>query len=622
MSCASIGRDRKRVLGFYKSCSAAIFTKSLLARSNPTNIQQQVLSLARQNEIVETEHENQITATILKPNESQENVIERVKASFTDRISNTKGLERSKLIQDASDSIQNSEIPSVYEPMMRAWAHKKFELAKNDIERHLQQTMRTSDGLQNAQLCFVYLKGILGKSAAQIADKQAELYEYLRPHEQIYAETYEQAETLHKRNRFVRFFHSSLINMLISSLEQTVPAILDYKLQIAACSIAMRDFLTPLADYIDRKLAWLSMTGQKLQQVTQLCENKTNSIANASTVFHVPNGIELTDKKYLEKGFNNQLKKYGGPEQLALRIREMFLNEHGTLAFLAESSLDETMEAFESICESIFRPEIETTDVLSEFKQLYPNKNKQRRILAQLIRQSEGSFLTLGEVDEPVTWLKAANIPSSEHEEWARETLLAADTKSGKWEIAVDNSELDRFTIFQLRGNISLTTHLERLGVSDDEEGWAKVIERAPDPGSSIIVPPNPTLRQFRRVLAKSIVNGQFTYSKDSGFVLSSSSGKDLPLGKNFESVNVTLRPKWSELVFIESSFNRNLVVAEEQILEKLNQLISELKSVQPKDERLQLIDTVAVYECLKQSELLLPRFRRMRNARIKRFIQ
>lgn len=357
----------------------------------------------------------------------------------------------------------------------------------------------------------------------------------------------------------------------------------------------------------------------KLAQVAQICENKANGVAAKPTILKVPLGIELTTPEYLNDYFQDYVNKQGGEDRFTASLLNHFLQKYGSLAFLADASLEEYEEAFTAVCEDVFCPDIENTDVISEFKRLFPDRNKQRRIIRQLIKQSEGRLRTTGEVNKPVTWLKGANVSSSEHADWLREILESVDKKPGKWEVAVHNDP-DQIVIAQLRGGISLQPFIDRIAPPDNPEGWAIMVDRAPDPVSVLIVRPNPTQRQFKRVLAKAIANGQLTVDEDCCYILSSSSGQPLILGKTFESVEAALQPRWSELVFIESTFGRNLVVAEAEIISKLNNMKEEIQSSDlASDPRLSLIDLTAVDECLIQTELLLPRLRRIRKANQKR---
>jgi hypothetical protein len=450
-------------------------------------------------------------------------------------------------------------------------------------------------------------------------EKIKELQEFLQPHDQIIAEASEQTDRLQKSNWLIRMVNLPLINRLAYSLETSGIAAISYQLQIAACEIAVNNVLMPLIDYLDRRSTWLSGMNHKLAQVAQICENKANSVAAKPTILKVPLGFELTTPEYLDNYFEDYVKKQGGEDKFAAYLLNHLLQKYGSLSFLADASLEEYKEVFTNVCEDFFRPDIESTDVISEFKRIYPDRVKQHRIIRQLIKQSEGRLRITGEVNKPVSWFKAANVSSAEYADWLRKILERVDKKQGKWEVAVHNDP-DQIVIGQLRGGISLQPFIKRVAPPDNPEGWAKMITHAPDPVSVLIVMPNPNRRQFQRVLAKAIVNGQITIGENGCFVLSSLSGQPLILGKAFESVEAVLQPKWPELVFIESTFGSKLVTSEEQIISKLNAMKEDIQSNKPvTDPLLSLIDLTAVDECLVQADLMLTRLRRIKKANQKR---
>lgn len=213
-----------------------------------------------------------------------------------------------------------------------------------------------------------------------------------------------------------------------------------------------------------------------------------------------------------------------------------------------------------------------------------------------------------------MVWIKTVNAPSHEHVAWLKDMLETTDKKPGPWEVFAQNDP-DRIVLAQLRGAISLQSHLRRIALPDNTEGWKTLVEHAPDPVAVMTVPPNPTMRQFRRVLAKGIATGQLEVHEAGTFAFGSSSGEVVPLGKSFDSVDHALRYRWGELIFIESTFCRDLVIDEDRIMAMLRDMDKQVLSESSQDPRIALIDREAVEECLSQVELLLPPLRRIRKA-------
>jgi hypothetical protein len=390
--------------------------------------------------------------------------------------------------------------------------------------------------------------------------------------------------------------------------------LISYAVQISTCEIAIGEFLTPIAQQLENQNAWLVATEHKLIQISQICAAKART-AVAKPTIHTPRlGIELVTAPYADAYFDDFVRVHGGTERFSANLVYGFLQKYGSLDALAEAPLEECEEAFASIGVEVFRPQIDSEDVMTEFQRLYPAKTKQRRIFGRLVKQSEGAVRTTGEGNEPITWIKTVNAPTAEAAELLRKILPRVDRKDGPWDIAVGGNK-DRIDFGQARGRISLQSFIDRNGVSDDPSGWAQLIRHAPEPGAAVLVPPNPNRRQFLRVLAKAIVNRQIKVGSKGGYLFDSSNGEHLDLGRDLPTVEAFLQPKWRELVFAESTFGRNLVVAEEQTVSALEDLKAEIQSSDAPNLLLQLIDLTAVEECLVQADLMLPRFRRMRTA-------
>jgi hypothetical protein len=620
ISCAFLSRDSGRVLKFCKYRGAAVLARAATAPGDSDKVRQFAASLARQANIVESKEENDLTRRLTHPDElGRQDVVGTAKGSFEDRIRRCHGMKQLVAGVTALQGILHSDIQQTYEPSMYRQGEAQAHAIQNLLEQHHNQMMRTQCGLSESRSLYASFSLIAHRSQEVLMQKTGELAELLRPHEQILAEAAEEIDRLQKGGWLIRTINLPLIRRLSASLMESGMAAISYQLQMAACTIAINDVLMPVIAYVDNQLAWLAGMEQKLFQTAQICENKADDTAAQPTTNSVPQGIELTNTDYLRNYFADCLAERGGQDQFATYLLGQFLQEHGSLAFLADAPLEEYEQTFSDICEKVFRPGIENTNVLSEFIRLYPDRNMQLRILDRLVKQSEGCFQTTGELGDAAVWIKTANAPSETAAEWLREMLERVDRKQGVWEVQV-HRDPDRIGIAQLRGDISLQSALDRIGLSDDPTTWAMLIEHAPDPVSILIVPPNPSQRQLKRVLAKGIATGQLVVDDKGFFVLESSSKERLVLGKDFGDVKAFLLPRWRELVFIESTFGSRLVIHEGQIMERLQDIKTGLGSNGPNtDARLALINLQAVEECLKQAELLLPRLRRMRKTRQKR---
>jgi hypothetical protein len=159
---------------------------------------------------------------------------------------------------------------------------------------------------------------------------------------------------------------------------------------------------------------------------------------------------------------------------------------------------------------------------------------------------------------------------------------------------------------------------IKRLEPPDTAAHWAQIVRKSPDPVSALAVGPNPNPRQFKRVLAKAIATEQLTVGDDGYFAVNLLTGEPLVLGKDLPSVTQKLQPNWSSLIFIESTFGRDLVVDPEKITARLDQIRKHVESgANDMDPRLSLIDITAVEEAITHAELILPWAKRIQKANL-----
>jgi hypothetical protein len=613
-SCAIISRDSKRVIEYMANMTSAFFAESLSGQKDIDQISRHAVGLARLYGLVETEQDSQITGEHLKPEElDKQSATERAKDSLIDRASNSKGLQRAIILDDSITSILNSDIPDTYEPMIKRQAQRKCQKIEQKLHEELGRMMRSLFGISQTHKTCAILKVAIERSIQSIMSKINDLRQLMQPHEQILADASERVKRLNESNWVNKTLSILLIRTLSESLEIAGTAAINYQLQISACTIAIQDFLMPLVEFLDRKLAWLSMSHQKLVQIAQVCRNKAKNTAEKPISFNVPAGIELADKKYLMNYLKGYIQRQGGVERLSENILNLFIHRHESILLLTEQSIEEVIEGLNDICTEMVKPVVEATDALDEFKSLYPDKGMQPKIFDQLIRQSQGSILTTDQLNQPVIWLKAVNLPSDKHIEWASNLLESVDKKPGKWETAV-YPDPDKMSIIQLRNNISITSLLKKFDFADDPANWEKIVKTSPEPVCSLMVNPNPDARQLKRVLAKAIVNGQLQIDQKGMLSLKFPDiNEEIHLGTSFDSVKERLKSKWPYLVYIESSFGRRLVEDEKKVISMLNDL--KFKCEQEPNGILELIDSVSIQEALLQAELLSGWAKRMRKA-------
>jgi hypothetical protein len=611
VSVAHISRDSARVLAYCTQSAGAIFADGLRTPGETDKARKHALGLARVNEMVETEDENQVTSRILHPAEfGGDSVLERARADVADRVGTSGGLARAIAMADALAAVRNGDAQGTFEPTMRKQAQVRFKEVKTSLDGEFDRCMQILGGIHEAREIMTVLRKVADLSRGVIMAKIRHTQEVAKPHEEVIAEALEKLERLRKGGFWGRLLHPFLPGWIALALETSGRVALDCQLEISACVIAVQEFLVPLLECLDRRLAWLTNMDRKLQDVAAQCRQEADHWSRKPTAMTAPLGYELATPEYLANWFNARVGEKGGTGKVIEELLALYMTRHGSLSPLAEMSIEEVREAFAALAQELFQPAIDRTDAVREFQRLYPDKATQQRLLAECVRQSEGRLPTFGVGDREIVWIKVLTVPAAEYTEWAAKIVESVDRKSGHWEVVVDANS-DRMTIIQLRGGVSLTPLIARLDRLDIKD-WPQVVSHAPDPFSALGVGPNPDRRELRRVIAKAIVVGLLGHDPEAGFTLRSTDGQDIALGRQPQVAMDALRKRWPDLVYIESMFGRHLVVAEQEVIAQLRRLGTELAAGPTADLRLGLIDQTAVAEAAWQVEILLPWARRV----------
>lgn len=607
---AAISRDSKRGTDFCKLISIGMFCESLLKEHASEEIAKEAVAFVWANKLVESDEENHITSNISHPEEmNRESVFETARQGIANRINNTGGFKQLLTLDESIAFILNSDIPALYEPVMQAQSQKRANEIAQALKKIIEQKKKTSHGLIDSIILLQNILALCHQSLSNLHGKISQAQEYLNPHQQILAEISEQINRLRQRNPIVRIFFFLLIRRLNRDLLESGQAAIRHQMELSCCQAAINDLLMPLIESLENKIAWLHSETRKMSNISQFCQNSADKLAGEDTMLQNPSGYELTDKAYLEDYIKRFIKKCGGKEKFCEYLQSLFINKYNTFDILTENSQQQVFELLNNLFHEILESEVKSTTVLDEFIRYYP-ENIRTEMLIQILKQSEGSIRIEGSLAGKMTWIKTANVPSSgKFADQMAATLETLDKKDGKWETA-DSNDIDYFSICQLCGGISLVPLIHNIDVPDNEAGWKMAVEQAVDPVTAIMVNPNPNIRQFKRVLAKAIVSELLSF-KGNAFYLKTTSPEPMLLGKNLNEIMAKSRHLWPDMVFVESLFARGLVVAEQDVISCMNNLYEDIEHGNNSDARLSLIDKTAISECLKQTEILLPRLRR-----------
>jgi len=619
MAVSYLGWDRQRIIAYCTSLAASVLARKLAGKQETADARQEALVLADMHGVVESEEDYRLTSRITNPEEFKgESVIQRLRSNFVDRTEGTGGLERANVLAETITAISSTDSSSVYEPAMKAEAEKILNKTMEDlasyIRRHLSGHISSEDQTGQLKVLAVLTcyRQIVQGSYEAVTQKSHQIQQFLRPHEDVVNNALEELERVRNRSWLWRFFHPFLPKTIADCLQRSGLVFLECQLQMLMCRIAAQDLLERLMDFLDGKLAELGMLKQNLDHIFALCKQQAERLATRPSTFDIPLGFDLVNESSLNESFGRTVTEHSGPKGFAKDLVTRFLSEHGSLSVLLGKDPDEIEQALKQICWGVFEPVIKQTDVVSEFKKRYPSERTQLRFLRQMVLQSEGRVLTVGELGRPIPWLKCITVPDSDYLDWINGLIQKADPKPGRWEVVVDNNK-DAISVVQLRGGISLTPLIasrERDLVK--RVGWPKILSRAIDRSVAMMAPPNPDNRKLRRIFAKAFVTGQLCYDSGRGFSLRfSDNDEPVLLGEEGKAAMDTLRRKWPYIVRIESTFAHHVVLDDTAVARRVEHL--PVSSGQGSDPRLDLIDDTAVCDVKEQMSLLVPWARRLR---------
>lgn len=616
ISVSDIRRGSERILAHNSNMAASLLAEVLASDAQQAKANQEALALARMDTVLESEEECQLTSSILTPEEFKgESLIQHLRSNISDRIEGTSGIERANAMAEAINSISSTDFTTVFQPAMNRQAGKVLQQATDRLNSCIRQSLSGHSGSEKDEKCYLGVLPVLSSyrrliqaSREAVTEKISQLQQFAQPHQDVANGALEELQRFREYSWFRRLFHPFLPGRIADCLETSGRVYIESQLQILACRVAIDALLDKLIDFLDGKLAELEMLRQNLKQVFASCKQQAERWAAKPTILETPLGFDLVTPQYLNESFNQIIVETGGKEGLVSYLFTRFLSNYQSFSCLLGKSTDEIEHVLKQTCQDYFKPIVEQTDVVAEFKRLYPDRHRQLRFFRQLVWQSEGRILPVGEGsrNRDVSWLKFVTVPSGDYLEWARELIEKADPKPGKWQVIIDNRS-EVISVIQLRGGLSLTPIITRQDLPEPD-GWEEMVARAIDRVTAMMPPPNPNDRQLRRVFAKAIITGQLLYDDAAGFSLAFSDKDPIQLGKQPRDATEKLRRHWPWIVRIESTFGHQVVLDDKAVAKRIDQLDIDKNSAQGHaDPRLGLIDELAISDLKKQLELLKP---------------
>ena len=612
ISSSDIHRDNKKIAAHHSNMAASLLAEALVSGAQPARANQEALALARMDGVLESEEDCQLTGSLLAPEEFKgESLVQHLRSSVSDSIEGTTGMERANAMAERLNTISSTDFPVVFQPAMNQQAEKILRQAIDRLNLCIRQSLSGHSGSDKYEKCYLGVLSVLlsyrrliQASREAVTEKISQIQQFGQPHQTAANSALEQLQQVREYSWFRRLFHLFLPGRIADCLETSGRVYLESQLQVLACQIAIDAVLDKLIDFLDGKLSELGMLKQNLKQVFASCKQQAERWASKPTTLDTPLGFDLVTKVYLDESFNRIAAETGGKEGLVNHLFTRFLSKYRSFSCLLGKSPDEIEQALKQTCQAYFKPIIEQTDVVAEFKRLYPDRNRQLRFVRRLVLQSEGSILTAGESGRDIVWQKFVTVPSSDYRDWAGDLVEKVDRKPGKWQVIIDN-RTDVISVIQLRGTVSLTPIIARQDLPEPQ-GWEEMVARAIDRVTAMMPPPNPNDRQLRRIFAKAVITSQLLYDDVAGFSLTFSSKEPIRLGKQPRAAGEKLRRRWDWIVHIESTFGHQVVRDDKEVAKRIDQLEIDRNSAQAHaDPRFGLIDDTAISDLKKQMDLL-----------------
>ena len=617
LSVSLLDWNKEKVMSYCGYQAAWMLAEALSSRRSDTESKKEALKLASMHGVLESEQDNRLTAVLLNPASLKgTGLVERMRHTFSQRTEGASGLQKAQLLQEGINLINGTEFSEYYEPLMGKQATAIFTQARDQISAYLNQKLSgelkdnaLGDGRFDVLSVIAGYRKLVQATHQVITEKLTQVEQLAEPHEQMINDASRQLDYLTHGSFLRRLLHPFLPRELARCLESYGKIFLEFRLQALACRVAVRHLLDPLLDFLDAKLTQLSMLDQYLRQTAASCKQRARKTAQHRSLVDNPLGFSLVDLPYLETLFGDIVRQNNGQDGLVAGLIARVMSRYGSLGALLEKNADQIIDMLFTVCGQITAPYVQETDVFEEFTRRFTTSRQRLELLSDLVAQSEGRVLTVGEAEKQIVWLKLATVPHERDQQALQQMLEKADPKPGKWQVVVDK-ECRRICLVQIRGGISLTPLIDRCQCS--RFSAQDLIERSVAPASVLIPSPGCSAAQLKIVLAKALAVKQLIYDAQDGYKLVLPTGQTRLLGKKPKDVLCGLGADWSMIVMIETFFFHQLVRDGRAVTDRIDQFHAQLDTATPEAPLMRLIDKPSVHRLTEQVRVLTPRAERL----------
>ncbi|MCX5677356.1 MAG: hypothetical protein NTX87_20420 [Planctomycetota bacterium] len=502
---AEIHLDTVRLLGYIGAQQLENLCETLLREpSDRRAVRQTALRDARALGVIEAPNEPIASQHVARlENLSGVDAFERALNVFDDRLRDLRGFQLCLALPRARLSTLSVELEKNLAPASRQTCRHNCQSAATGFHQTSAALLTQIDGLRQAQGYLADLR-VIAEQSAQANDSAARaLAEGLRPLQEILAGLETEIDHLAAAGPFVRFFLSWKIRRITTTYRLHAETDLRGQTGLALRNILAEYLFRPLLAAIGEEAARIDGHIARLEALQDRARNKRKDSASQPAERLVAVGIELVTPEFLVRQTAALISALGGAETLTRRTFQAFLEVVGSLNALSERTLDEIEATLVPLCEGPFEDTVKAMDVLTTFREEFPDPAKQHEVVEQVVHEAAGRLFTTGEAGQPINWIKLAGLGGTAGPEWFQDLLRSVDRDSGEW-LTCNHGDPRTAVLLMFRSAISMDGLLRNLRRRRPTAAKGFTVRNGPDP----ITPLLPSVRPDPPELSATIVKG------------------------------------------------------------------------------------------------------------------
>jgi len=601
--------DAERLLGYAGFRALDVLCSGLLAEPDPKPVRQAVLRTARELHVVETPDEALASSHLarLEAFEGTE-LHERLLGAFGARLEGLGAFDVGREAPLAYRFCLTRELAENLMPSVRQTARQVCKAALASVRQEVGDYLTRAPGIRRAERFLTDFRLVLERSMQVNSEISRAVAEGLRPLLETLGDTEEQIEAHSQRPAIVRALMPFTTHRLARTYRFAAEAALRSQAEIELRRALNQDLLRLLLAAVSQELDRIHAVVARLEAAQGLAQAGMKEQAVLPAERLVPVGLELVNPEFLNRRPAGLLNALGGGYLLTSVLFASYRQRFGSYPGASEADGEATAAALLPLCQEPFIQSVKAMDVVSTFREEFPDPAKQRQLLEQLVREAAGRLVVTGEAGRPVNWIKIAGLsdPAAAEDLCAR--LREADSEPGEW-LTADLGDRYTLVLLMYRSGISLDGLIQQLRRRYNRAGSLPP-SCGPDPITWIL----PSVRPDAAELARTIVRGLACarIRREEEMFSSVDAGEpEIVLGRDAAEAQRQLAHSFQARVRLTVGFVRDVVSHRDDVLGQLSRLKEAL--TEGTDEGLgQLIDLEAIRAVEQEVEELWPHLKRL----------